>query len=121
MEDHYQEKKDPNIAQVELRTLQWKGGESFFDFSVELLTNLRIAYPAHGPAELESVGSSVLCQKIPVHWQNKLDEMHQNDLKLCTFSHDRDHCLMWEKSEAMHAQRKQIEQDFSSRQGSAQT
>ncbi len=32
MEDHYREKKDPNITQIELKTLQWKKGESFFDF-----------------------------------------------------------------------------------------
>ncbi len=112
MEDHYQEKKDPNIAQIELKTLQWKSGESFFVFSIELLTLLRTAFPVLGLVELASVGSTFLNQKVPVHWQNKLDELHQKDLQIATFSHNRDHCLMWEKSDAMHAQKNQIEQDF---------
>ncbi len=112
MEDHYQEKKDPNIAQMELKTLQWRKGESFFDFSIKLLTTLRPAFPVLGAIELESVGSMFLNQKVPIHWQNKLDELHQKDLQTATFSHDRDHCLMWEKSDVMHAQKKQIEQTF---------
>ncbi len=79
---------------------------------MELLTTLRTAFPVLGAVELESIGCTCLNQKVPIHWQNKLDELHQKDLQTATFSHDRDHCLIWEKSDAVHAQKKQIKQNF---------
>ncbi len=106
MERQFQRKQDPGLAQVELRAFRWKREKPFSEFAMDLYDALQVAFPNVGPAELESIGSSFLLEKIPGHWQDKLDVLHQKDLAMSTFSHDSDQCVSWEKSEGVKAQKK---------------
>ncbi len=93
MERHFERKRDPGVAQVELRAFRWKREKPFFEFTMDLYDTLRVAFLNVGPTELESIGSSFLLEKIPGHWQDKLDAMHQKDIATATFSHDSDQCV----------------------------
>ncbi len=112
MERHYQKKRDPSLAQIELRAYKWNKSKPFTVFAMELFDTIRMAFLTVGTAELETMGSSILCQKVPTHWLDRLDALHQKDLGCATFSHDRDQCVAWEASEAVKAERKLLEKEF---------
>ncbi len=55
MEQHYQKKRDPGLAQVELRAFHWKRETLFSELTMDLYDTLRVAFPNVGAAELESI------------------------------------------------------------------
>ncbi len=77
MESQYQKKRDVTLSQMELQMLKWKKDQTFFDFAIDLHSMLHAAHPYLDAMALEHLGSTVLCEKVPYRWQQRLDEIHQ--------------------------------------------